>query len=71
LLVCSLLAIAARLAASERIFSQTERIVEARRQQLPLGSFNFIMFLRNIFSLPIMNSEYSGIDYDIHLVARV
>jgi hypothetical protein len=47
LLVPSLLAITANSEASERIFSEIGRMVEARHQQLPLGSLDCIMFLRN------------------------
>jgi hypothetical protein len=47
LLVPSLLAITANSEASERIFSEIGRMVEARDQQLPLGSLDCIMFLRN------------------------
>ncbi|CAF1458736.1 unnamed protein product [Rotaria sordida] len=47
LLACSLLAIPASSAASERIFSRTGRILEARRQQLSPESLDSLLFLRN------------------------
>ncbi|CAF2999603.1 unnamed protein product [Rotaria sp. Silwood2] len=46
-LACSLLAIPASSAASERVFSKTGRILEARRQQLSPESLDSLLFLRN------------------------
>ncbi|CAF3591535.1 unnamed protein product [Rotaria sp. Silwood1] len=47
LLACSLLAVPASSTASERIFSKTGRILEARRQQLSPESLDSLIFLRN------------------------
>ena len=46
-LACSLLAIPASSATSERLFSLTGRILEARRQQLSPESLDALLFLRN------------------------
>jgi hypothetical protein len=44
------LAIADSSAASERTFSQTQQIVEARRQQFPPDSLVYIMFSKGILN---------------------
>jgi len=46
-IACSLLVVPANSAASEIIFSQTERILGAHPQQLSPDSLGCIMFLRN------------------------
>ncbi len=48
LLACSLLAIPASSVASERIFIQTERILEALCQQLSPNSLDCIMFFKKL-----------------------
>ncbi|CAF1013857.1 unnamed protein product [Rotaria sp. Silwood1] len=47
LLACSLLAVPAGSAVSERIFSKTGRILEVRRQQISPESLDSLIFLRN------------------------
>ncbi|CAF1262048.1 unnamed protein product [Rotaria sp. Silwood1] len=47
LLACSLLAVPAGSAVSERIFSKTGRILEVRRQRLSPESLDSLIFLRN------------------------
>ena len=50
-LALSLLSIPASSTASERVFSETGRVLEARRQQLSPDSLDSLVFLRN-FRLP-------------------
>ena len=48
-LALALLCVPASSAASERVFSETGRILEARRQQLSRDSVDALVFLRNWF----------------------